>query len=136
MSSLRQNCKTTNDTHWEQEDVKELLQKLEDTRLIHGLVDGWIWNHDKGGHYVARNAYKVLQNEVVNGDFGFFKSLWACNVPLKMGCLVWRMSLYGIPTKLNLVRQGVLGAQDLPRCALCGVMDESTNHLFFSCSIS
>ncbi|KAF1860464.1 hypothetical protein Lal_00023511 [Lupinus albus] len=64
------------------------------------------------------------------------KEIVTCNVPLEMRCLVWRIYLDGVPTKLNLVRRRVLRDQDPSQCVFFGVMDESTNHLFFTYSKS
>ncbi|KAF1879027.1 hypothetical protein Lal_00047699 [Lupinus albus] len=65
----------------------------------------------------------------------FFKRLWACNASTKMKWLVWKIVLDGVPTKVNLAHKGSLGAQDPLLCALCGEFEESTTHLFFSCSL-
>ncbi|KAE9596587.1 putative reverse transcriptase zinc-binding domain-containing protein [Lupinus albus] len=53
-----------------------------------------------------------------------------------MLCLVWRISLDGVTAELNLARRGILSNQDPSQCVFCGVMDESTNHLFLPCSKS
>ncbi|CAL0307828.1 unnamed protein product [Lupinus luteus] len=53
-----------------------------------------------------------------------------------MRCLVWRISLEGVLTNLNLLCRGILGVQDTKTCVFCEMVDESTNHLFFSCSKS
>ncbi|KAF1889390.1 hypothetical protein Lal_00024715 [Lupinus albus] len=92
----------------EQGEVEALLKILEDARLRQEHNDGWLWIHDKEGHYSVRNAYQVLLKAENNGDNEFFKSMWRCNVPTKMRCFVWRMSFDGVPTRLNLVRREVL----------------------------
>ncbi|XP_019432893.1 PREDICTED: uncharacterized protein LOC109339826 [Lupinus angustifolius] len=120
---------------WEQGEVENLLKFLEDARFVQDLDDGWLWVHDKGGLYSVRNAYKVLQNEVTKIDNGFYKRLWACNVPSKLKCLVWRMSLDRVPTRSNLARHGALGDQAPTGCVFCGMMEESIDH-FFTCPSS
>ncbi|CAL0310505.1 unnamed protein product [Lupinus luteus] len=104
--------------------------------LENNRIDGWILVHDKGGFYSVQNAYKVLLNEASSHDNGFFKKLWACNVPSTLRCLVWKLSLDGVATLSNLDRCGVLGDRSLTGCAFCGVLGETVEHLFFSCAVT
>ncbi|KAE9614221.1 hypothetical protein Lalb_Chr05g0225661 [Lupinus albus] len=52
-----------------------------------------------------------------------------------MRCVVWRMSLNGVvSSRSSLARHGVLGVQVPIEYAFCGVMEESIEHMLFSCT--
>jgi len=55
-------------------------------------------------------------------------------VPLKVTIFAWRLLRDRLPTKLNLVRRGVLSADDARCIAGCG-HDESASYLFLHCDI-
>ncbi|XP_019418409.1 PREDICTED: uncharacterized protein LOC109329191 [Lupinus angustifolius] len=121
---------------WEQDEVNDLLNKVEEVRLVQGNEDGWLWVHDKNGTYSVRNAYKVLQNEVRNDNYLHYKRLWASKVPSKLKCFAWRLFVGGVPTWMNLARRGIIGSLPSTLCAFCGELEESSDHLFFTCSLS
>ncbi|XP_019447203.1 PREDICTED: uncharacterized protein LOC109350421 [Lupinus angustifolius] len=121
---------------WEQDEVNDLLNKVEEVRLVQGNEDGWLWVHDKNGTYSVRNAYKVLQNEVRNDNYLHYKRLWASKVPSKLKCFAWRLFVGGVPTRMNLARRGIIGSLPSTLCAFCGELEESSDHLFFTCSLS
>ncbi|XP_019442242.1 PREDICTED: uncharacterized protein LOC109346956 [Lupinus angustifolius] len=93
---------------WEREEVEALLNSIKEVRILQDIADGWLWMHDKGGLYSVRSAYNVFLNEDNGYDSWFYKKVWGSNVPLKLRCFVWRLSVDGIPTRLNLVRIGIL----------------------------
>lgn len=53
-------------------------------------------------------------------------------VPLKVSIFAWRLLRDRLPTKLNLVRRGLLNVEAARCIAGCG-HDESTTHLFLHC---
>ncbi|CAL0333597.1 unnamed protein product [Lupinus luteus] len=121
---------------WEQAEVDDLNSILESVRGPSNSMDGWIWKNEKDGVYSVRNAYHLLLNEVANIDSSFYKRLWRCNVPSEIKCLVWKMSLDGVPTLSNLKRRGVVRSPSSSNCQLRGLEEESVDHLFFHCSFS
>ncbi|XP_019455102.1 PREDICTED: uncharacterized protein LOC109356226 [Lupinus angustifolius] len=121
---------------WEQDEVNVLLNKVEEVSLVHGNEDGWLWVNDKNGTYSVRNAYKVLQNEVRNDNYLHYKRLWTSMVPSKLKCFAWRLFVGGVPTRMNLARRGNIGSLPSTLCAFCGELEESSDHLFFTCSLS
>ncbi|XP_019423066.1 PREDICTED: uncharacterized protein LOC109332537 [Lupinus angustifolius] len=121
---------------WEEEEYEGLLQFLHNSMPKQHTADSWTWIHDISGQYSVKSAYQSLHHVEGSQDLVFFKRLWASNVSLKMKCLVWRIALDGVPTKVNLVHRGGLSMQDPLIFSLCGELEETTSHLFFSCSIS
>ncbi|KAF1861538.1 hypothetical protein Lal_00025893 [Lupinus albus] len=121
---------------WEEEDLDELIRHINDSLPKQHTDDSWIWIHNKSGQYNVRNAYQTLHKVEACGALAFFKKLWDCNIPTKMKCLVWKIALDDVPSKVNLTHRGGLSAQDNITCSLCGELEESPSHLFFSYSLS
>ncbi|KAF1893753.1 hypothetical protein Lal_00002276 [Lupinus albus] len=121
---------------WDKEDLEELLRHINDSFPKQHTADFWIWIHDKSGHTLLGMLTKHFKGWKDAALLLSSKKLWDCNVPTKMKCLVWKFVLDEIPSKVNLAHKGGLSAQDTIICSLCGELEESTNHLFFACSIS
>jgi len=63
-----------------------------------------------------------------------FETLWKTRVTLKAQVLGWRLLLDKLPTKAKLIVKGIPLQHSL--CEFCIECEETTKHLFFSCSIS
>ncbi|XP_019433895.1 PREDICTED: uncharacterized protein LOC109340629 [Lupinus angustifolius] len=105
---------------WEEEEYEGLLRFLHNSMPKQHTADSWTWIHDISGQYSVRSAYQSLHYVEGSQDIVFFKRLWASNVPSKMKCLVWRIALDGVPTKVNFGHRGGLSMQDPLICSLCG----------------
>jgi hypothetical protein len=58
--------------------------------------------------------------------------LWRKDVPLKVSVFFWRLFWNRLPSKSNLVRQGIIPSEAQLCVTGCG-LQESADHLFFSC---
>jgi hypothetical protein len=77
-------------------------------------------------------AYHILTAQTDPPDVGINNLIWHNQVPLKVSIFAWRLLRNRLPTKLNLVRRGML-ATEVASCIVgCG-NDESASHLFLHC---
>ena len=81
------------------------------------------------GGYTVRGAYQILTYQAaplidVTGEL-----VWHKQVLLKVSILSWRLLRDRLPTKINLLRHGIL--QPVAGCGL----DKSATHLFLLCEI-
>jgi hypothetical protein len=60
-------------------------------------------------------------------DLGVFEGIWWSKAPLKVVAFSWKLLLDRIPTRMNLARRNCLPS------VLCGLVEESTSHLFLHC---
>nr|GEY58351.1 RNA-directed DNA polymerase, eukaryota [Tanacetum cinerariifolium] len=126
-------------------------------KAIHG-VDG---NVDKGNKFVGRSCWSSIVNEVrlLKGrGVNIFdlmklrlvssirmkldelrlprvsdKTRWVKYVPIKVNVFAWKVMVDALPTRFNLSRIGI-GIQSIS-CPICDYGVESTEHLFFRCSL-
>ncbi|GJT14325.1 retrovirus-related pol polyprotein from transposon TNT 1-94 [Tanacetum coccineum] len=89
----------------------------------------------------AENARFLELAAILNGfqlpvmqDRWFCLTRWVKVVHIKVNVLAWKISLDGLPTRLNLSRRG-LDIQSI-MCSICGIDVESTSHIFFACPMS
>nr|GEY38113.1 RNA-directed DNA polymerase, eukaryota [Tanacetum cinerariifolium] len=54
-------------------------------------------------------------------------------VPIKINVFAWKVKMDGLPTRFNISRRGM--NIDSMLCSLCDNGVESSNHMFFSCSL-
>ncbi|GJY52428.1 zinc finger, CCHC-type containing protein [Tanacetum coccineum] len=59
---------------------------------------------------------------------------WVKSIPIKINVFAWKVYLDRLPTRLNLMKRGVLVPSLL--CPVCNADHEDTSHLLFSCSLA
>ena len=57
---------------------------------------------------------------------------WNSLVPIKVNVMIWRVERDRLPTRLNLRDKGI--DLDSLLCPICGLVGESTEHLFAACT--
>jgi len=65
-----------------------------------------------------------------------FENIWKSKAPLKVVALSWKLLLDRILTRKNLERRNCLSPEVSSTCVLCGIVEESANHLFLHCIVS
>jgi len=55
---------------------------------------------------------------------------------MKVVAFSWKLLLDQIPTRRNLARRNCLPPEESSRCVLCGIVEESANHLFLHCNFT
>ncbi|GJV78503.1 RNA-directed DNA polymerase, eukaryota [Tanacetum coccineum] len=83
------------------------------------------------GEFSVSSARKLIDDKTL-GMVGS-KTNWCKFVPIKVNILSWRVKLNNLPTRLNLSRRGMELLSIF--CPSCNMAVESTNHIFFACSM-
>ncbi|GJS12911.1 RNA-directed DNA polymerase, eukaryota, reverse transcriptase zinc-binding domain protein [Tanacetum coccineum] len=99
--------------------------------LLPNMTDKWVWSLSGDGEFSVSSARKLIDDKTL-GMVGS-KTNWCKFVPIKVNILSWRVKLNNLPTRLNLSRRGMeLLSIFYPSCNMAV---ESTNHIFFACSM-
>jgi len=104
---------------------------INDIVLQSDISDRWQWNPDIQGGYTVSGAYQILTTPNDIPPVGVNDLIWHKQVPLKVSIFAWRLLRDRLPTKINLVRRGLINAETVGYVAGCGG-DETTSLLFFS----
>ena len=102
--------------------------------------DKLIWALSSNSVFSVHSAYKLAMDQAraersgTSSDNGrirkFWRHLWRLEVPHKVRHFSWRAVKGILPTKVNLLRCGVIHDD---RCNECNVEAESEGHLLWSC---
>ena len=105
------------------------------------LADKLIWAETPNGNFSVKSAYGVaiwLSEHAVQGVSSdqsqqrwFWRKIWDLPLPHKVCHFTWQACRDILPTKVNLMRRKVVNDQ---LCVECGLEDETTGHLFWTCS--
>lgn len=96
------------------------------------MITKWQWTPDIQAGYIVSDIYHILTTQTEPTDVGLLDFVLHKQVPLKMSIFAWRFLRGRLPTKNNLVRRGLLSAEEAGCVAGCG-HDESMSHLFIHC---
>ncbi|GAA0184346.1 hypothetical protein LIER_31634 [Lithospermum erythrorhizon] len=139
---------------WNKEAVDNILdgedlKKVMAIPLSHqGLQDKLIWRHTRCGQFLTSSGYKCAGEMKRNGKLRGkakgegstreegnreWKELWKMQVPSRVKQFIWRCIHDILPTKIKLLKKGVLVD---PICVLCSEKCESLTHLLLECSFS
>ncbi|GKV47542.1 hypothetical protein SLEP1_g54439 [Rubroshorea leprosula] len=122
---------------WEAKEVVELERMIEGIKITQGCLDKWEWIHDKEGHYSTKTAYHLLATDQ-SGPSGstIFKRIWNPILPTKVSAFNWQLMLDRIPTKVNLLRRGIIKDLKESKCVICEEQEEDSAHLFLRCRMT
>jgi hypothetical protein len=126
------------------EDASEILR----IPIADNLEDWHAWYFDTKGLFSVKSAYKVAvawRDRLADLDsstsgsgsdnkcqFEWYK-IWQLKVPNKVKIFMWRFAHNSLPTRRNLVRQGIDGIDT--KCPICKRFDEDNGHLFSNASL-
>ncbi|XP_022019692.1 uncharacterized protein LOC110919741 [Helianthus annuus] len=108
-----------------------LQRRFENIRL-NDNEDSWLWNGEVDKEFSVCEVQKWIKGDVARDTHGCYK--WCKWVPNKCNVFMWRAQMDRIPTKMAIRRRNIMVGDNL--CALCGISDENSNHLFLACSVS
>lgn len=121
--------------------IDELKEVLQGISLHCEREDIWTWIADGNKSFTVKSCYKWLieffageLNNMIEGDVEMAcQKVWKCDVPTKVIVLAWRILIDRLPTRVNLIRRGVIDPIRESSCVMCFGEAESTIHLFNKC---
>lgn len=117
--------------------LDQLLQILNTAQIKRVEEDTSKWLASNDGMYSVSSAYQIQHLELDQAmDLGIFKQLWKVIVPSKVQALLWKVFLNRVQTRENLKKRRVIPTGLECRCVFCGLSEETTTHVFFSCAFS
>jgi len=122
--------------------ARQLEALLIDLALARNVQDRWICMLDSSSVYSSKMAYKEIVNRVLPGpprsqqEIKVFSCLWNTLAPSKTIVFTWQVRWGKLATKENLIKRNLTSVVGSPRCVLCSNHEESTQHLFFNCSVA
>ncbi|KAJ9536699.1 hypothetical protein OSB04_un000084 [Centaurea solstitialis] len=100
--------------------------------LMEGERDTMIWDNDDSGIFSVKKVYNSLHGSFVEAPW--WKSVWfKGHIPKHAFCL-WTACVRRLPTQDRILSW----KQEPPDllCSLCGMVQDSHNHLFFTCNFA
>ncbi|GJS40008.1 RNA-directed DNA polymerase, eukaryota, partial [Tanacetum coccineum] len=115
----------------EKEQWLEMLSML-DTVMLSSSIDRWVCDLNGEGDFRVKDVRSSL-------DELFLPSMdvatrWVKFVPKKINVFAWRARLDRLPTRLNLIKRGVILDSDI--CPICNSSTEDSSHIFFHCDMA
>lgn len=86
----------------------------------------WLWKADSLGLFFVRSLRMMLSKNLED-----IASKWIKWATLKANCFLWHMLSNKVSIASNLVLRGIVLYNST--CSLCGMDEESLDHLFFKC---
>ncbi|GKV32816.1 hypothetical protein SLEP1_g41389 [Rubroshorea leprosula] len=122
---------------WEEEAVRDLKRMIEEVKIKPGCPNRREWSPSTEGQYSTKIAYQRLSMPRKNPEEEkIFKRVWNPTVPSKVAAFNWKTLLDRIPTKLNLIRRGIIKDMADGKCVLCEEKNEDADHLFLKCRVA
>jgi len=94
------------------------------------MIDGYGKNDNNNGCYSMKSAYTTLTNSLTdilhNSKFSL---IWNLHIPPKVSVFFWRILRSALPTIDNLKKRSILVPNYDYMCPLCGVDEESLDHV-------
>ncbi len=93
--------------------------------------DGVFWRWSKKGWFTVKSTYTFLIDGGLQDNLAF--SIWKLRLPPKVKIFIWSVLRNHLLTTDNLLKRGWTGNS---LCVFCGVVAETTYHLFTGCVYS
>ncbi|GJT36303.1 ribonuclease H-like domain-containing protein [Tanacetum coccineum] len=113
-------------------------QQLLDLNLLTGLIllsspkDRWICDLSGDGEFRVKDTRIKLDDVFLPSDS--IETRWVKYIPIKINVFAWRVRLDRLPTRINLIRRGVV--LESPLCPMCGLIPKDIHHVIFRCDIA
>ncbi|GJT95634.1 putative reverse transcriptase domain-containing protein, partial [Tanacetum coccineum] len=105
----------------------ELRAILESVSLSHSL-DRWICNASSDGSFRVKDIRNLIDDLILPSGSGPTK--WMKYVPIKINIFVWRARRDCLPTRVNLMRRGVV--MESTDCRFTVLVEEDAHYFFFA----
>jgi hypothetical protein len=126
---------------WEEELLTTLMNLIETIILSH-QNDSWKCNIGGDGEYNVKDGYGFLsdnflpQLEISQDCRRNLRWIWYSFAPLKVIIFSWQVLLQRLPTRMNLIKRGLLAPPSTPCCVFCMLVEETESHLFSCCPVA
>ncbi|GKC74363.1 RNA-directed DNA polymerase, eukaryota [Tanacetum coccineum] len=114
----------------EQQQLDEMVTLVNSISLA-PMADGMCWDLESSGEFSVASVRKMIDDTWLPRLDS--KTRWIKYVLIKINVHAWKVMTNSIPTRFNISRRGI--CIDSIRCVLCDEGVETSNHLFFSCSL-
>ncbi|GJR20021.1 RNA-directed DNA polymerase, eukaryota, reverse transcriptase zinc-binding domain protein [Tanacetum coccineum] len=115
----------------EQSQLNALSELLDKVNLV-PQADRHIWSLDSSEVYTVASMRKLLDDH--RSSLVSSTTRWVKYVPIKVNVFAWKVKMNALPTRFNISRRGIDIESIL--CPLCDSGAESSNHLFFNCTVA
>ena len=87
---------------------------------------------ERDGEFKICSARRFIDEGLC--DMEGMHTRWVKLIPIKVNIFAWRLASNKLPTRFNMLTRGL----EIPStvCPVCNEGVESTEHLFFSCSVA
>ncbi|XP_058733750.1 uncharacterized protein LOC131605409 [Vicia villosa] len=115
-----------------------LMRELENCVPAAAVRDSTVWLPTAAAAFTVSSCYAALcKMHIPYGPPGAFdmsyKSIWRVDVPLKIRAFGWKCFVNRIPSKVLLLKRGILSSNSNIACVFCGSYPESSVHLLLDC---
>ncbi|GKD19274.1 RNA-directed DNA polymerase, eukaryota, partial [Tanacetum coccineum] len=107
------------------------LKAILDGLLLSSAKDRWSWSIDGSEEFSVASTRRLLDDHLLQGTS--VKTRWVKEVPIKINIMAWKVRFDYLPSRFNLSKRG-LDILDIC-CPTCTHEAETTNHIFFSCTM-
>nr|GEY60300.1 RNA-directed DNA polymerase, eukaryota [Tanacetum cinerariifolium] len=110
----------------------EAVSNLIDSLELVDDHDKWVWNLEGDGVFKVSSDRHFIDEGLC--DMEGMHTRWIKTIPIKVNVFAWRLASNKLPTRFNMSSRGL----EIPSmvCAICNVWVETSDHLFFSCSVA
>nr|GEV06272.1 retrovirus-related Pol polyprotein from transposon TNT 1-94 [Tanacetum cinerariifolium] len=115
----------------EQSQLNALSELLDKANLV-PQTDRHIWSLDSSEVFSVASMRKLLDDH--RTSLVSSTTRWVKYVPIKVNVFAWKVKLNALPTRFNISKRGIDIESIL--CPLCDSGAESSNHLFFNCTVA
>ncbi|GAB4844966.1 hypothetical protein Ancab_040114 [Ancistrocladus abbreviatus] len=123
-----------NEDEVRQQDV--LMHRIQQCKIKRGSSDRWSWLLAKKGTYSVQRVYSKLDSNSAYGEEFHFQQIWGKDIPAKVSLFFWRGLHYGLPTKTQLLRRGIIRDEQQLFCGICLNHRENLSHILIGCDRS
>lgn len=139
-------CAGVRDTSWlfyfrrelrsfELDSLKDLKAQLEEFPLDLEVDDELVWLGDLSRTFSVKSMIDVASQNV-NGSPAAQNLIWKCLAPPRVQMFLWCSAQRKILTRMDLRWRGLLRPDDITSCPLCGLADETIDHLLVTCPVT
>ncbi|GJU95392.1 RNA-directed DNA polymerase, eukaryota [Tanacetum coccineum] len=108
------------------------LRKYSENIVLADSRDRWSWSMEGSGGFSVASVRREIDEKLLS--MVSFKTRWVNAVPIKVNIHAWKVKLDCLPTRLNILRRGMI--IDSILCLIYDKEVESSSHIFFSCQFA